>query len=1609
MSFTRMSFKTVFLLCLVVTFVPVHCEKKESDDEKTAKLPEFLSELDLASLEASEEDIADLKKVVKRLAPEKNGVTGQPGVDFPVLTTIPTTSFTCRGVKGGYYADLETNCQVFHICDQGRKISFLCPNGTIFQQSQLICDWWFKVDCSKSAELYEQSAELLAEEERKRSDAKKINSEYHRNSEEDNGQNFQYVDYDGRQNGRSNPFGQSASQNQIQDNKHSKNNQAVGQDYNQAGGRQGNQYSQNYKQKDLQDLSEGNTNYNQQQQSTVLPGNNQPRHRQQNQLIDDRKEKTKQLNDVYDQRNARKFQTADHAQGKSEKQNFRTSKSRTLSDNNRNPAITQKVTPTYTETTTFRTTSPNPVKEVQQLAESSAFATNRGNRYNHVFGSTQYNTFFNNRISSSDNLQKSSTPAYSLTTNETSGPTSLRPKIGSIPPFPGPTFTPIFKPRLTALTNRGTITSTTSKPFSFSQSATSSFVYNNKNAQNYKQLSSSSTSSNDRYKPNQSTQRTYVNTDYYRQNTTPAVTSTTYDSTPNYYDNTVTGNYKDETYTTSRPFTATESYRENTATMTTVTDFTGNTFPETVTPSPTTFINQNQRFTNQNQGYTNQNQGFTNQNPEFTNQNQGFENKNQGFTNQNQGVTNKNQGFTSSKSNRDREDRQRNDNQFSTKSPSRTSQVYQLNSIITASTEKPFNQNSITKKPLTSYDTTFNNRQGKSGSTVRPYVPFTKNYAYTTAGTTSTQKPIVYTATIPSYTPANFIYRETSNDLIPKTKSPIYSTSFSSSRSGTGATYLPKQTTAKVSPVTKKPILEARPPVEREHAFSMMQSLQGLEGTIPELETLQNGNRTGLNIPSSSGPSTLHSLALYFATASENYDLGNATDSSLDLPAKGNVSVDLPTSILTQHTINSYVNLFNLNNALENNTAFLLEDNSAEINTSDDFDDDLDLQQSEGPLNGAKKSNSTKLRELAQVFTHALSAYLQDPETFKKVLTEIRPTEPPPSSEEESGENTSSPTTTEEYPSVTKEKDEVLDFSDDTIGARRRRPTTPFPNQSTNPITESTDYYTTPLTYSESQYSTTTPSTQGNEADSSNQERENNFAFEVNHALQENKNFNSGLNLPSNSLNDYENYFPAKPRQLSFQNKTREPYGKHVKPFDATPINNYVSSSTPASYFQSNEQVVYGQSKEPVQILQQELAPPAFQNSKNQDQNIAYDTNFNQNSISSTTEPFRIRYYDTSTKQKNDESLVTASSIHPNYKNEFFNLNNKLPTGRSNSLFNTNEPPRPVYSTHSDQSNDHWTASPEVTRLWETTVFLDPQRINNDLILDPNVSTTGPRLADPTQFNTNSNEHLATDSSGVTPPNFISDSSTPWQRAPNNNDSPTVFSLLPSTYFTENTVTPNPTFTTSSSITTTITSSVTSTSGALQETLVPNSVINVTENEVEKAQEMFGKLNATSTSTLMKVMKQADNNATVRQLVLLLISHCKGPMNKTMEEEKEQLLSALLRLPVNEFTTEESHEIIAGISKLNLPIGTIRFHSGSEETKNTQPSSTATEPSITTFRSRHGRKFKSTTSLPETNYQSLNLATAETRNALVEDESSISDNRALELLRSLYSIAAKWG
>ena len=92
-------------------------------------------------------------------------VIGVPGVDYPVYHDIPLTNFDCRNVEyPGFYADLETGCQVYHSCGSrgGRRHSFICPNGTIFSQEYLICDWWFNVRCLDSHNYFSLNKEAFS-------------------------------------------------------------------------------------------------------------------------------------------------------------------------------------------------------------------------------------------------------------------------------------------------------------------------------------------------------------------------------------------------------------------------------------------------------------------------------------------------------------------------------------------------------------------------------------------------------------------------------------------------------------------------------------------------------------------------------------------------------------------------------------------------------------------------------------------------------------------------------------------------------------------------------------------------------------------------------------------------------------------------------------------------------------------------------------------------------------------------------------------------------------------------------------------------------------------------------------------------------------------------------------------------------------------------------------------------------------------------------------------------------------------------------------------------------------------------------------------------------
>ncbi|CAB4060727.1 unnamed protein product [Lepeophtheirus salmonis] len=75
--------------------------------------------------------------------------------DLLELYSTPS-NFQCTNQEyPGLYADLETNCQTFHMCQVGgRQNTFICPVGTLFDQRYLVCNWSNQVNCRNSVEFY---------------------------------------------------------------------------------------------------------------------------------------------------------------------------------------------------------------------------------------------------------------------------------------------------------------------------------------------------------------------------------------------------------------------------------------------------------------------------------------------------------------------------------------------------------------------------------------------------------------------------------------------------------------------------------------------------------------------------------------------------------------------------------------------------------------------------------------------------------------------------------------------------------------------------------------------------------------------------------------------------------------------------------------------------------------------------------------------------------------------------------------------------------------------------------------------------------------------------------------------------------------------------------------------------------------------------------------------------------------------------------------------------------------------------------------------------------------------------------------------------------------
>ncbi|PNF25453.1 hypothetical protein B7P43_G08462 [Cryptotermes secundus] len=90
----------------------------------------------------------------RREAPKAASSTDRGPRQHYTIDNLPQTSFTCEDKpQDGLYADVETQCQVFHLCRtiSGQltlESSFVCPPGTVFNQPEGNCDTWKEVDCA---------------------------------------------------------------------------------------------------------------------------------------------------------------------------------------------------------------------------------------------------------------------------------------------------------------------------------------------------------------------------------------------------------------------------------------------------------------------------------------------------------------------------------------------------------------------------------------------------------------------------------------------------------------------------------------------------------------------------------------------------------------------------------------------------------------------------------------------------------------------------------------------------------------------------------------------------------------------------------------------------------------------------------------------------------------------------------------------------------------------------------------------------------------------------------------------------------------------------------------------------------------------------------------------------------------------------------------------------------------------------------------------------------------------------------------------------------------------------------------------------------------------
>ncbi|XP_014481873.1 PREDICTED: uncharacterized protein LOC106748142 [Dinoponera quadriceps] len=152
---------TVFLLAVLAapaSFIQIRVEEPLPGDDYYNKYQQFQPVAGFRRPIVVEEEKPKSKQDFSK-------IPGIPGVDFPIYHTVPPTSFSCANVPviPGMYANVETGCQAYHVCHDGREghqgAPFLCTNGTLFNQREFACDWWYNVNCADALTLYKYNAD----------------------------------------------------------------------------------------------------------------------------------------------------------------------------------------------------------------------------------------------------------------------------------------------------------------------------------------------------------------------------------------------------------------------------------------------------------------------------------------------------------------------------------------------------------------------------------------------------------------------------------------------------------------------------------------------------------------------------------------------------------------------------------------------------------------------------------------------------------------------------------------------------------------------------------------------------------------------------------------------------------------------------------------------------------------------------------------------------------------------------------------------------------------------------------------------------------------------------------------------------------------------------------------------------------------------------------------------------------------------------------------------------------------------------------------------------------------------------------------------------------